>query len=111
MERVVFVSDQNGNEDIFSMNIDGTDLKQLTDNPGSDLYPSVSKEGNKIVYSSDIKGVWQIMVMDWDGSGKKQLTFGAERSGDPSWSYDDKFIYFEKFLGRKLGDLQDESRR
>ena len=98
IKRIVFVSDKNGNEDLYSMNLDGSDLKQLTDSPGSELYPAVSKDGKKIAYSSDINGIWQIMVMNWDGTDKKQLTFGAERSGDPAWSFDNKFIYFEKFI-------------
>lgn len=97
VKKIVFASDRNGNDDIFSSNLDGSDLKQLTDSPGSDLYPCVSADGEKIVYSSDIKGVWQIMVMNWDGTDKKQLTFSNERNGDPAWSYDGKQIYFERF--------------
>ncbi len=97
VKRIVFVATKNGNEDIFSSNLDGSDLKQLTDDPGRDLYPCVSPDGKKILYSSDIKGVWQIMVMNWDGTDKKQLTFNIARSGDPAWSYDGTQIYFEVF--------------
>ncbi len=97
VQRIVFVSDVNGNEDIFSMNLDGSDLKQLTDTPGADLYPAASSDGKRILYSSDVNGVWQIMVMDWDGSNKKQLTFNSERNGDPSWSFDDRYVYYEIF--------------
>ncbi|MFA5015183.1 MAG: DUF5050 domain-containing protein [Actinomycetota bacterium] len=116
VKRIVFASNKNGNDDIFSSNLDGSDLKQLTDSPGSDLYPCVSADGEKIVYSSDVKGMWQIMIMNWDGTDKKQLTFNNERNGDPAWSYDGKQIYFERFtegdweLYKMNSDGSDEQR-
>ena len=66
------MSNQDGNNNIFSMNLDGTDRQRLTDHGRSDLYPEVSPDNNKIAYTSDINGIWQIMVMDWDGQNKKQ---------------------------------------
>jgi len=98
LKRLVFVSNASGNEDIWSMNLDGSELTQLTDYEGVDQYPAVSPDGKKIVYSSDIKGSWQIVVMDWDGSNKKQLTFNPERNGYPTWSFDSRYIYFEMFI-------------
>jgi hypothetical protein len=94
-KKIVFTSNMNGNEDIFSMNIDGTELTRLTDYPGKDNYPSVSPDGKKIAYTSDINGTWQIMVMNWDGTEKAQLTHNPWRSGYPAWSFDGRFIYFE----------------
>jgi|GEM_PF-5962845 len=38
VRKIVFVSSMAGNEDIWSMNIDGTDLTQLTDGPGREMY-------------------------------------------------------------------------
>lgn len=93
--KIVFVSNKNGNEDVFSMNIDGSELIQLTDHPGKDNYPAVSPDGKKIAYTSDINGTWQIMVMNWDGTDKTQLTRNPWRSGYPAWSFDGRFIYFE----------------
>ncbi|MBM3705974.1 MAG: hypothetical protein FJW66_05555, partial [Actinobacteria bacterium] len=54
IKKIAFVSNQSGNEDIWSMNLDGSDLKQLTNDPGRDQYPSVSPDGKKIAYSADI---------------------------------------------------------
>jgi Tol biopolymer transport system component len=97
LKKIVFTSDRNGNEDIFSMNLDGTELTQLTDNQVNDNYPAVSPDGEKIAYTSDINGIWQIMVMNWDGTEKTQLTQNPWRSGYPAWSFDGRFIFFEVY--------------
>jgi len=96
-KKIVFTSDRNGNEDIFSINMDGSKLVQLTDHKGNDNYPSVSPDGEKIAYTSDINGIWQIMVMNCDGTEKTQLTQNPWRSGYPTWSFDGRFIFFEVY--------------
>jgi len=98
LKKIVFMSDQDGNFNIFSMNLDGSDRKRLTDHNGSDLYPEVSPDGMKIAYTAEINGIWQIIVMDWDGSNKKQITNNSYRSAYPTWSHDMRYIYFEASL-------------
>jgi len=63
VKKIVFTSSHNGNEDIYIMNIDGSELTQLTDYSGKDNYPAVSLDGQKIAYTSDIGGTWQVMVI------------------------------------------------
>ncbi|MCL5771138.1 MAG: DUF5050 domain-containing protein [Actinobacteria bacterium] len=98
VKKIVFTSLKSGNEDIFSMNIDGSDLKQLTDNPANDMYPQISPDGKKILYTSDINGTWQIMIMNADGTDKKQITNSRYRSGYPAMSFDGKYIFYEVFM-------------
>lgn len=98
IKKIVFTSSKTGNEDIFIMNLDGSELTRLTDYPGKDNYPSVSPDGKKIAYTSDINGIWQVMVMNWDGTEKKQLTFNPWRSGYPAWSFDGRYIFFEAYV-------------
>ncbi len=98
IKKIVFVSNKSGNEDIWSMNIDGSELTQLTSNKESDQYPAVSPDGKKIAYGSFINGVEQIIVMNWDGTDKKQITFGQARHAFPSWSFDSRYIFFEMFV-------------
>jgi TolB protein len=97
-KKIVFVSNKSGNEDIWSMNLDGSELTQLTDNPDRDQYPAVSPDGKKIAYSSGIGGNWQIAVMNSDGTNKKQITFGPYRHGYPTWSFDGRFIICEIYI-------------
>ncbi len=98
VKKVVYNTNRDGNDNIYSINIDGTELTRLTDYSGNDLYPEVSPDGEKIAYTSDIGGIWQIMIMDWDGSNKKQITFNNFRSAYPSWSHDREYIYFEGYI-------------
>jgi TolB protein len=98
LKKIVFVSSMAGNEDIWSMNIDGTDLTQLTDGPGREMYPSISPDGKKIAYSADIDGYWQIFTMNWDGTDKKQITNRPYRHGYHAWSFDGRFIYFGLYI-------------
>ncbi len=97
VKKIIFTSNRNGSEDIYSMNLDGSELIQLTDHPGKDNYPAVSPDGKKIAYTSDINGIWQIMVMNWDGTDRTQLTNNPWRSGYPTWSFDGRFIFFEVY--------------
>ncbi|MDD5621535.1 MAG: hypothetical protein PHQ09_00005, partial [Actinomycetota bacterium] len=97
VKKIIFTSDRNGSEDVYSMNLDGSELIQLTDHPGKDNYPAVSPDGKKIAYTSDINGIWQIMIMNWDGTDKIQLTYNPWSSGYPAWSFDGRFIFFEVY--------------
>ncbi len=98
MKKIAFVSNKSRNEDVWSMNLDGSELTQLTNDPGSDQYPAVSPDGKKIAYSADIGGTWQIVVMNWDGPNKPQITTGPNRHGFPSWSFDGKYIFIEIYI-------------
>ena len=51
-ERIIFVTDRDGNEEIYSMNISGEDLERLTNNSDKDTTPAVSPNGNWLVFAS-----------------------------------------------------------
>jgi len=68
--KIMFSSDYDGDSDIYSINTDGSELKNLTNNNLEDLFPSYSIVNSKIVYMSSNA----LFTMDIDGSNKKQLT-------------------------------------
>ena len=91
--RIVFVSEESGNADIWSMNADGTDRKQLTTDRHWDTAPSVSSDGRYIVFMSNRAAKENIWRMDIDGGNQMQLTNKlVER--DPVFSADSKWVYF-----------------
>jgi Tol biopolymer transport system component len=74
-ERICFVSFRNnGDKDIFIMNIDGTEQTNLTNSSGSDDTPIFTPDGQKIVFISERDGNKEIYVMDTDGSNPTNLT-------------------------------------
>ena len=65
--RIAFESDRDWHWEIYVMDNDGGNQRNLTNNPGDDRYPSWSPDGKGIVFSSDrndMGGNRQIYVMD-----------------------------------------------
>lgn len=51
--RIVFTSTRDGNNEIYSMNPDGTDQRNLTFNAGADVTPASSFDGKSIFFARD----------------------------------------------------------
>ena len=66
---IAFVSDRDGNQEIYVMNADGSGLTSLTNNAADDYDPAWSPDGRQIAFYSDRDGNWEIYLMNADGSG------------------------------------------
>ena len=56
--------------DLFVINVDGTSLRQLTNDPAAEFQARWSPDGMKIVFDSVVDdGNWNIYLMNADGSG------------------------------------------
>ena len=99
--RIVFESNHdghwNGNWDIYSMDVNGNDLLQLTDHPASDEAPVCSPDGKKIVFRSERDLTPDLYVMDSDGSNVTRLTQDNFFESRASWSPDGTKIAFSSF--------------
>jgi Tol biopolymer transport system component len=92
-KRVAFVSERDGNMEIYSMNADGTDQKRLTNHYALDDHPAWSPDGTQLVFTStrqpaDRPGQgWNALyVMNADGSGVKRLSPPGMTDYSPAWS-------------------------
>lgn len=96
--KIVFVSDRDGNREIYTMNADGTNQTRLTFNTFFEGGPRWSPDGTKIVFVSDRDGggTQRIYVMNADGSNPTLLTPNSFGVGDfdPSWAPDGSKIVF-----------------
>jgi Tol biopolymer transport system component len=100
--KIAFVSSRDGDEEIFTMNADGSEQKQLTANAASDSYPRWSPDGSKIAFSSTRDGNSEIYVMNADGTNPVRLTTSAGSDREPTWSPDGSKIAFSS--GRDSAD-------
>ena len=92
--KLAFVSQRDGNSEIYVMNADGSAQKNLTRQPASDSHPSWSPDGRRIVFVSRRDGNSEIYVMNADGSGLRNLTRTPSDDLDPAWSPDGRAIAF-----------------
>lgn len=85
-DAIVFVSQRDGNSEIYRMNADGSGQTNLTVNPAYDVEPVWSPDKTRILFSSNRGGNIQVHVMDADGRNVTKLTNSAERAGKATWS-------------------------
>ncbi len=80
--------------DIFTADLNGKQLKQLTYEPGYDAEPTVSPKGDKIVFTSTRSGDLELYTMNIDGTDVKQITFDLGYDGGAFFSPDGSKLVF-----------------
>lgn len=83
-----------GKVDVCVMDIEGNQLKNLTQWPGVDEVGSWSPDGSKIVFFSNRDGNGEIYVMDSNGENQVNLTNHPALDAAPTWSPDGVRIAF-----------------
>src|ERR1041384_1197742 len=91
--RLVYSSTASGNRDLWIMQPNGTEQRQLTINTAVDGNPAVTLDNRYIVFISDRTGAFQVWRMNLDGSNQIQLTSGAGKD-HPAVSTDGKWVLY-----------------
>ncbi len=94
VNKIVFSSDRDGDNEIYTVDTDGTGLTKLTNNTIGDYEPEWSPLGNKIAFSSNQDGNQEIYIMNDDGTNRVRLTDNPAHDWDPAWSPDGSKIAF-----------------
>lgn len=93
--RIAFTAQRDGDWDIYVMDADGSNLRNLTDNNANDFAPAWSPDGQFIAFHSDRNGTEDIYVMDADGGNLRNLTSDDNRDErEPVWSPDGQSLAF-----------------
>jgi TolB protein len=97
-DRIMFSRQDRGDYEIYTINPDGTGLKQLTHVRGNDAHQAWSPDGEQIVFASARMGFkdeisytdapqpyGELFVMRYDGTAVEQLTDNQWEEGTPAW--------------------------
>lgn len=101
--RVYFTSSRDGNSEIYSANLKGTDVRRLTRHRGIDVSPACGP-GGKLAFVSNRHGSPQVFTMNRNGSNVRRVTFKGSYNQTPSWCRDSKTPIIA-FSGRDRGGL------
>ena len=115
--QIAFVSHRTGNPEIYVMDIDGGNPRNLTNDRDNDFQPSWSPDGKRIAFVSNRDGdfldegpnipAYEIYVMDADGGNLQNLTNNPNDDKNPSWSPDGKRIAFASWDGKFINFVVD----
>jgi Tol biopolymer transport system component len=85
MQRIAFTSNRDGQNEIYVMNADGTNLVNLTNNPADDQQPAWSVDGQWLTFSSNRDGNYEIYILRLSDSEIINLTNNPGNDTQPNW--------------------------
>ncbi|MEP7037233.1 MAG: winged helix-turn-helix domain-containing protein [Acidobacteriota bacterium] len=99
--RIIFSSEMSGNNEIWSINADGSEQRQLTNDVADDTAPIAAPDNNSIFFTSNRTGKAQVWRMNIDGSSQKQIT--DKEGGYPIFvAPNGNWLYYQHGLDRTL---------
>lgn len=97
--KIVYISNEAGNDDVWIMNIDGTMRTRLTTTSEAEYGPTFTPDGKKIIYVAVVNGTAEIWIMNVNGSNQSKLIGAAGyHYGDPDVSSDGQILYYYRSI-------------
>jgi Tol biopolymer transport system component len=94
-DHIAFVSNRNGNDEIYTALSDGTALTQITDTPGHHNWlPAWLPDGKRLLFASNRDGALHIYSMRADGGEVVQVSTSSGEEFDPTWAPNRQWVAF-----------------
>ncbi|MFQ5942540.1 MAG: protein kinase [Anaerolineales bacterium] len=95
-ERIAFASERGGRPQIYSTNLDGSEVVNLSDNFARELQPVWSPQGTALTFVSYRRGNAQLWTMSDGGENDQRFGFGDTDDTHPAWSHDGQLVIFQR---------------
>lgn len=98
---IAFVSERNGNREVYLVRADGEAERRLTESPGAEYPAAAAPDGSALLILSvdddATRGIHRerLLLQPMDGGAARQLGPPAERVRNPAWSPDSRWIVLE----------------
>lgn len=102
---VVFVSQRDGNAEVYLMRSSGLEPRRLTDDAAPDHSPSVSRDGRYVAFVSERDGNPNVYVVGTDGEGLRRLSDYDTADLAPTWSPAGDRVAFVTLSAEGAGDV------
>lgn len=93
--------------EIYTMNADGSDIRQVTRNGAANFCPFFHPSGTKLIFASNLsdpkaRAAFDLYLIGLDGTGQERVTFDAEFDAFPMFSPDGKKLVWAANRGGKV---------
>ncbi|MBL8091999.1 MAG: PD40 domain-containing protein [Anaerolineales bacterium] len=95
--RIIFVSNRDGQNDLFITTPDGTQVSKLINNIAEDTTPRLSPDGTRVAFVSTANNNTDIYILNLATGSVTQVTNAPEKDASPTWSPDSRQLAFESF--------------
>jgi Tol biopolymer transport system component len=99
---IVYSTRVGQNVDLWIVNHDGSNKRQLTSDSAWEANPAFSPDGRYIAFNSDRESISHIWRVDANGSHPKQLTTGNAEDYSPVFTPDGRWLLFASWRSGKL---------
>jgi len=104
--KIVVSKTVGGLKQLFTMNVDGTNQVQITNDPAGALHPVWSPDATTIAFVSNRSAGFQIWAINPDGTNERNLTNDGIGGNDwPAWSPDSTKIAFQRLRNNAQTDV------
>jgi len=86
--KIYFISDRSGHKEVWSMDYDGSNQRQLTHQASVSISPRISPDGSRLAFSSLTKSGWDILVYSIDLNRLVTFPHFGGTNLSPAWSPD-----------------------